>query len=166
MRTIPALLSLAILAACGSQETGTVTGEDGSETSYSIDRDGGDTQVRVTNEAGEEVVVNSGEGAGVALPLGFTVYPGANVVSNSTVKTNDGEGSVLFMETSDSAEKVVAFYRSQAEAAGMNIALESNSAAARTIAGEAEGGKNFMLTATENESGTGVQLMVGQEPAG
>jgi hypothetical protein len=161
--TFPALAALALLAACNSSESGTVTGEDGEQIAYEVDRDGETSQVTVTDENGETLTATTNSGS-AELPLGFTVYPGAKTVSNSHIATNDGTGSVVYFTTSASAADVAAFYRRQAEAAGMTIGLEQTAGETRTIAGEAAGGKSFMLTATPGADGTGVQMMIGENP--
>ena len=164
MRAIPAILVLAALAACGSEGAGTTVAEGGDESSYSVERNGDSVEVRATGQDGEEVIVAASAHGSASLPLGFTVYPGAKVVSNSTIETHDGKGSVLYLTTPASREDVTRFYRGQAEAAGIAIATQSTNNAAHSIAGEGSGGKTFMMTASTTPAGTGVQLMIGVAP--
>jgi hypothetical protein len=160
IRAIPAAAALALLAACNSPESGTDTQTD---TQTGTGADGEASNITITGENGETITATS-NAASAQLPLGFTLYPGAAVVSNSTIATNDGKGSVLYFTTPASAADVAAFYRRQAEAAGIAIGLEQAAGETRTIAGEGPAGQTFMLTATPGEDGTGVQLMIGEQP--
>jgi hypothetical protein len=67
------------------------------------------------------------------------------------------------METSDSPDKVAAFYRKQAEAAGIKIEMEMTINGGQMIGGKGEGGKMFSLNATDNDGKTGIQLTAGTE---
>jgi len=163
MRKISLLLPLALLGACNSGESGTVTGADGETVDYAVEGDGEQAEVRITGADGEAVVINTNSDSAV-LPLGFTLYPGASLVSNSQIATNDGKGSVLYQTTADSPAEVAAFYRRQAEAAGIAIAMQTTTGTSQTLAGEEANGNTFMMTASTTEEGTGVQLMIGEKP--
>lgn len=153
-----------LLAACGSSDEGTIVTEDGERVEYDVDRDGGDTQITMRGEDGEEVVINSGRGANsVDLPDGFSLYPGARVISTANINQADGQGSMVMMQSDASPDEMVSFYRRQAEDAGIAIQMEMNSNGNAMIAGEGEGGVSFSFNATPSDDGTLGQLMIGRD---
>lgn len=163
MRKITVLSAVALsLTACGSADEGTIVTEDGETVDYEVDGDGSDAEIRITGDDGEEMVINSGSGAAVDLPDGYSLYPGATVVSTTTMSQADGQGSLLIMQSDASPGEMVTFYRTQAENAGVDIAMEMNSNGTMMIAGESEDGGTFSFNATPSEDGTTGQLVVGE----
>jgi len=161
---ITATAATMLLAACGSSDEGTITTGDGETVEYDVDRDGGDAQIRIGNEAGEEVVINSGgAGSSANLPAGYSLYPGASVVSTASINQADGQGTMVLMQSDASPEEMVSFYRQQAEAAGIQIQMEMNSNGSMMIAGEGASGTAFSFNASQSGDGTTGQLMVGQD---
>lgn len=151
----------ALLASCGG-DSGTIETEDG-EVTYDIDSSGENSEFRMTGEDGEEVVINTGSDVNVDLPGGFTLYPGAEVISSTTVNQTDGSGSMVVMRSSGSPDEVASFYRQQAEAAGIEIAMEINSNGSKLIGGEGADGLTFSLNATPDGNGTTAQLVLGRD---
>lgn len=127
---------------------------------FSVDTENGVTTSEITTEDGT-ARMESGAGVKARLPDGFSVMPGASTVSSSNITTEQGSGSMTMMEIDKSADEVIAFYRKQAEAAGVKIQLEMNSDGTRVIGGEGKDGLAFSLTATEADGKTSAQLMVG-----
>lgn len=163
MRNITILSAAAmLLAGCGSSDEGTIETGDGESVAYEVDRDDGETQVRITGEDGEEMRINSGSGAAAQLPDGYSLYPGASVVSTTTMSQADGQGALVIMESDAAPEEMVRFYRQQAEAAGITIGMEMNSNGTMMIAGESAGGGTFSFNASPSADGTTAQLVVGQ----
>lgn len=161
-KIIIATAATAMLAACGSPDEGTIETEDG-EVAYNVDNDGDSVEATFTGPDGEVARFESGPGAAVEMPGGFTVYPGAEVVMNQTVTTNDGGGSILVMTASASAEEVIEFYRRQASEAGIDIASEINTNGTRVIGGEAEDGTALSVSAIPSGDGsTQIQLTIGR----
>ncbi len=161
---ISAATGALLLAACGSSDEGTIVTEDGETVEYDVDGDGGDAQITMRGEDGEEVVINSGSGAsGADLPDGYSLYPGASVVSTATINQADGQGTMVMMQSDASPEDMVSFYRNQAEGAGITIQMEMTTNGNAMIAGEGEGGTSFSFNATPSDDGTLGQLMVGRE---
>lgn len=152
---IPATL---ILAACGSQGDNAAN----ADTSYSVDEESGVTTSQITTPDGT-AKMESGAGVKANLPDGFTIMPGAKVVSASNISTEQGSGSMTMLEIASPAEDVIAHYRKQAEAAGIKIQLEMNNEGTRMIGGEGEGGLTFSLTASEADGSTNAQLMIGND---
>lgn len=162
MKKIALIAGVALLASCGGPGEGTIETEDG-EVAYDIDEDGDGIDATFTGPDGEVARFESGSDAEVSLPSGFTVYPGATVVMNQTVTTNDGGGSILVMTASASAEEVIAFYRGQAAEAGIDIANELNTNGTRVIGGEAEDGTALSVSAMPAGDGTTqIQLTIGR----
>ena len=150
------------LAACGSEKSGTVEDADGNEARYSIDEEAGVTRSEITTEEGT-ARMESGAGVKANLPKGFSMMPGASVVSASNITTEQGSGSMTMLEVAKPAADVIAHFRKQAEAAGIKIQLEMNNEGTRMIGGEGKDGLTFSLTATEAEGKTSAQLMIGND---
>ncbi|MEL6530265.1 MAG: hypothetical protein AAFQ27_09900, partial [Pseudomonadota bacterium] len=153
------------LSSCGSEQSGTITDEDGETVTYSVDGEGSDEMTtRITGPDGEEVIARSGADVAVNLPDGFSMYPGAKVVSNTTVSNNnDGNGSMIMFESEASPKEIAEYYRGQAEKAGITIQIDANMNGSQMIAGENEAeGTSFMVTASRDEGEmTSAQMMIG-----
>ncbi len=163
-KVLTASAAAVLLASCGSGDEGTIQTGDG-EVSYDVDQSGGETNVTITGEDGSTVTANSGSGA-ASLPDGFTIYPGATVVSSTVVNSNDGGGSMVLIQSSASPEELVTFYRQQAEAAGIEIQMNATVNGNAMINGEGSGGRTFSFSASPNGDGTSGQLIVGQGSGG
>lgn len=151
-----------MLGACGGPDEGTIDTENGETVVYKADGDGGDTSIRISGEDGEEVVINSGTGTAVDLPDGFSLYPGATLVSSTTMNQTDGRGALIVMQSDASAQDMVEFYRNQAESAGIRIQMEMTTNGSEMIGGESDDGGTFSFNASPSEGGTTGQLVVGQ----
>lgn len=151
-----------VLAACGSETSGTFEGEDGETGEYTIDRATGETNATIETEDGT-TTVRSGSNVPVDLPAGFSVYPGAEVVSNTVVKQGQGSGTLVSLESTDSPDKVAAYYKAQAEDAGITIQMEMTTNGMQMVGGESEDGLTFSIMASPgDDGGTNAQLTVGQ----
>ena len=161
--TLTATAALALgLAACSSEQSGTIEGDDGETGDYSIDTQTGEATATITTEDGT-VTLRSGESVPVDLPAGFTVYPGAKITGNTTVNQGDGSGTIVTLTTSDSAKQVADFYRDQAEKAGIAIQMNMATNGGQIVGGQSEDGLTFSLLATPTPDGSSAQLTVGQE---
>lgn len=150
------------LAACGSEKSGSFETDDGGEGSYTVDTEDGETTASITTEDGT-VRMRSGDNVPVKLPKGFSVYPKAKVVSNTVIDQGEGTGSLIIFESEDSLEDITSYYRSQAETAGIDIALQLTTEQGRMLAGESPDGTSFSLNASEQEGKTTMTLMVGDK---
>lgn len=162
MRLILPIAATIALAACSSEKSGTFETEDGEQGEYTVDSDGGGAKASITTDEGT-FTMQSGDDVKADLPDGFTVYPGAKVVSATNVDGGGTKGSLVMMETTDAPDKVAAFYRKQAEAAGIKIEMEMTINGGKMIGGKGEGGKMFSLNTTNNDGKTGIQLTAGTE---
>jgi uncharacterized lipoprotein len=156
-----------MLAACGSETSGEFTTEDGENAEYTIDEDSGETSMTVKGPEGT-ATLRSGAEVPVSLPDGFTLYPGAKVVTNTVVKQADGQGTMVMFETDAAADKVIAHFREQAKLAGFEIQLEMNTNGTMMIGGERKAdGSSLSVTANPGgESGTTGQLIIGSKTGG
>lgn len=153
-----------LLSACGSEKSGEITTADGETAQYTVENDGEGTTATVTTDEGT-VVARSGAGTKADLPEGFTLYPGANVISTTNVSSDGQSGNMTMFESADSPEKVAAFYRKQAEAAGFEIKSETKAEGAFILTGEGPGKSGFMINANTSGDKTVAQLMVGKDGA-
>jgi len=162
MRIVTVFAGALALAACGDSDTTTIETEDGT---IEFDTDGGDGdfEARFTDDDGNEAVVTSGSDLDADLPAGFTIYPGAEVVSNTVISGDDGAGNLVIMTSSDSVEDLVMHYRGEAEAAGIDIAMEMTTNANRIIGGEGPDGEMFSFNASTSDGLTTGMLTVGRD---
>jgi hypothetical protein len=164
MRRILGVSAVAmLLASCGGPDAeGTISTEDGDVT-YSVEGEGDEVNIDMTGPDGEELSIRSGDGANSDLPDGFSVYPGANVVTSANIDTADGSGAVVVLSTAAAPADVITFYRGQAEAAGVNIESEMTVNGMQMIGGEGADGLTFSASASPGDDGsTTVQLTVGR----
>ena len=105
----------------------------------------------------------AGEGSDVA--AGFTIYPSAEVVSESPVETARGNGRAISMTTRASPGEVARFYERQAEQAGLSVDRSSSEQGTITLTGNEPGGASIDLTAAQMaDGGTSANLMVIDAP--
>lgn len=163
---LPLAISFALaLTACGSENSGSFETSDGGEGEYTVDSDGEGMNATVTTADGT-ATMRSGENVKAELPNGFTVYPGSRVISATNVDSPESKGSLVMMETSDSPDKVAAFYRKQAEAAGIEIEMEMTVNGGKMLGGKGPDERVFSLNTTSNDNNTAIQLTVGQGKMG
>ena len=160
--TATGLTLLLLLAACGSSETGDFTTEVGESGSNSVDQSSGEMEMTITTDEGV-ATVRSGSDVPVNLPLGFSLYPGAEVTSNSMVDHNGGQGAMVLFTSTDDPEAVLEFYRGQAEAAGIDVVVDMKVNDGGMLGGEGENGTSFTINANKTAAGTDAQLMVGDQ---
>jgi hypothetical protein len=159
----------ALLAACGSETSGEFTTEGGESAEYTIDEKSGETRMTVDGPDGP-ATLRSGAEVPLSLPKGFSLYPGAKVVTNTVVKKPDGTGVMVMFETPDAPDKVIAHYRREAEAAGIAISVAMTTDRTVMIGGEDKGGRltfsaNANAGADDGEP-TSVQLIIGSKTGG
>jgi len=147
MRKFTILAVAAALAACNSGTT--VTTDDGKE--VTVEGNGSDG-LSIQSKDGE-FNVQSGPNAKVTLPAGFTAYPGAEIISNVNMDSNGKQVSTLTMNTNAGLDQVVAFYKKQAIAAGVDVSTEINAGEAVMLGGESKAGLVFGLNAGPADKG-------------
>lgn len=106
--------------------------------------------------------VGAPQPAAPGAPAFAVVYPGGTVSGPATVAQGpDGPGGILSFTTDATPDRVIAFYRQRAEAAGLASVMAMNQGEARAY-GAAAGdgsGKLLRVVATPVENGpTSVQL--------
>ena len=152
------------LAACNSDKEGTFQTDDGSTGTYSVDSsgDGGGTLTVKTQDG--EFNVQSGPNAKIDPPAGFSLYPGAEVISNTTLNGPSGKNATLTMNSKAALDQVVGFYRKQAETAGVEIKTEIKAGDAVMLGGETKSGMIFALNAgPADKGGTTAHLSLSQK---
>lgn len=127
---------------------------------FSRDPETGETRARIA--AGSQTAeLRSGASVPVALPLGFTLYPGAEIIRNTQVDSVGKRHTLVEFATPDPVAKVMLFYRAQAQAAGAWVSVDLDGSEAASIGGQIPAGQ-FALTARANGNGTIAQLSFDQ----
>lgn len=144
-----------LLAACGSGDSGDGDG-------YSADEGGDATYSGSLGDDENNVDIRAGGDIEVDLPSGYSVYPGAKVVTSMATNTVAGKGKTLIMESDDAASKVVTFYRGQAESAGVEISTEIASSDTNMISGKTPDNQVFNLVVNDSDGTSTIQLSIMQ----
>jgi hypothetical protein len=154
----------ALVAACGSEQSGTIAAPDGETAEYRIDETTGETRMTITTQEGK-ATMRSGSSVPIELPKGFLLFPGSTVVSNTVVNKPDGLGTMVMFEAPANGTDIIAHFKRQAEAGGFAIELEATMNDTMMLSGKrASDGTSFLVNTFASEDGkTGGQLVIGNE---
>ena len=164
MRIAGSIAALSLLAACSASEDEQPREDTQPKGHYVVDPETGATRASITNEDGTTILRtrDGGEGAEAELPRGFTVYPDADIRSTVTVGRGERRSVTMTLASDASPEDMIAFYRAQAEGAGVTVDVQLATDTLSMIGGMAEDGTRFTFQAAREDSGTVGQLTVGQ----
>lgn len=118
----------------------------------------GEQRASIAPHDGDAVLLRSGPKVPVSLPPGFTVYPGATVLSSTVVEREGARRVLLVFETPDPLAKVMAFHRGQAQAAGAVLTLDLGGPEQASIGGRLSSGGEFTISARQGAAGTRVEF--------
>lgn len=135
------------------------------QATFAIDPESGGFYAEIPTEDGL-ARIRSGENTAVSLPLGFTLYPGAEITGNTVVATGGSTGSLVHFTVTDEPEKVAQYYRKQAEAAGIRVDFEMTANGTEMLGGKGADGSSFSLNVSRSEHLSEGQLMVRQPEGG
>lgn len=160
----PLMITLT-LSACGDEQTSGLPGEEGAQAEYSLDgvtSASEETSTSIKGPDGQDAVATAGGDGQSSLPEGFSIYPGAKVVENSKVAEPGGQSSVtLMLESDDDPETIAAFYKKQAEEAGMEIEIDLALDTSHTIGSDRESdGAKMTVSATREITSDATDIML------
>lgn len=121
----------------------------------------GEERHRIERPGEAAATFRSGAKVPVSLPPGFTLYPGAEVVSNTRVERGGVQRVLVVFKTPDPLDKVMLFHRGQAEAAGVGLTVDLAGKDRASLAGHGIRGVAFALTAQRQGGGTRAELSFG-----
>jgi hypothetical protein len=160
-----ALLAALLIGGCGggSSEHRTITAADGSKVEVDAGKDGGKTTVTATGANGEKATFTSGTGGSwpAGAPDYVAAYPGATVTSSMTGASGDGTGAMVSFTTSDSADKVIDFYKSRAAAAGLSKTSVVESGGTHVFGASDDKGRSISVQASGAGGTTSVVVTFG-----
>lgn len=157
MRLVIAALAIAAvsLGACGKKPENDKPSMTASPGGYTIKSGDG------------KAVITSGAGAAAAtsLPTFAPVYPGGAIQSSAAgIGDADTDGGMVVFTTSDSPDRVLAFYRDKAKASGLTSQLDADMGAARQFAANDEATGRVLQVIVSGASGASqVQLIWGRK---
>lgn len=118
----------------------------------------GEERVQIAPKGEAATVLRSGPEVPVRLPPGFTLYPGAKIVTNTVFQREDAGRILLVFETSESVDKVIHFYRMQAQLGGVPLPLDLGSREQASIGGTLPDGGKLSVSARRFGGTTRVEL--------
>jgi hypothetical protein len=122
---------------------------------YTIDPATGEHRMTIKREDGE-TTLRAGAAVPVALPEGFSLFPGTRVRENARVTQPGGEGLLLTFEVDGPVAGIADHYRDAAKAAGFAIKADLETGDTRLISAvRAVDKARLTLTATEGKPTTG-----------
>lgn len=130
------LVAAVFVASCNS----------GPSPDLSLDDAHGESKAVLETDRGQ-VVGQSGTNVPVKLPDGFSVYPGAKVLSNTSVAHSGKHEAFVVMASPDSPKAMREYYEKQARAAGVEPSLTLDGDESAMVAGTGPGGLNFTFSA-------------------
>jgi len=104
----------------------TIKTDKGTATFDANSKDGG--SLKVTDDKGQVTTMNAGAGTPQNLPTWLPVYPGGKVQGTFDTTTAEGRSATFTVTSTDSATKVLEFYKSQLEGAGLKVEKSTFSA--------------------------------------
>lgn len=156
------ILGVLLPAACGANEqTLVLDGSDRDTAVLSVADQG--AKLRVQSSDGE--VVHQQGALNAHFPDYAPRYPGSTVTSSTNFTGIEGsKASTLTQQTGDRPAQVMAFYKQNIAAAGLNVIMEQTTEDSITLAANKEGDSSFsvMITAVGDTSGTTISITAGQ----
>ena len=164
MRIAGSIAALSLLAACGASEDEPPREDTQPKGHYVVDPETGATRASITNEDGTTILrtADGEEGAEAELPTGFTLYPDADLRSTVIVGRGERRSVTMTLASDTPPADMIAFYRAEAEAAGVAVDVELATDALSMIGGRGEDGTHFTFQAAREDNETVGQLTVGQ----
>ena len=129
------LIGCLALAACGSGEESTTIG---GTTYASNEREG---TASITTDKGTISTVDGAAAANVDMPAFAPRYPGSTIVSAIQSQTAERTSHMVNIETSDSVDKVAAFYEKAFADAGLSVTSRMMTAEGGLMGAEGAGKK-------------------------
>ncbi len=167
---VTAALWAGLLAGCGGGgdseiASGTVTDADGKSVDYAVSTAGDQGKVSIKTDEGE--ISFGGDAASAKLPDGFALYPGAKLTGGFASTMEGKVATMANFEVKGTAAAVIAFYRKQAEAAGLKIAGEISSPGSMILTANAGDGadkpRSVQITAAEADGVVTGSIMAQRE---
>lgn len=127
----------------------------------SVTMDG--TGMTVEDEKGETSTFTAGAGAG-DIPDWVPIYPGGNAQGNFLGTTAEGSSGIVTVNTSDSAEKVLEFYKGKLEGDGYTVqqsTTNSNGEVSGIVSGTtADEKRTLAIVVSPSSGGTGNDAVI------
>jgi hypothetical protein len=141
----------------------TINADDAKEGRISIESDEGtatfdSSGVRVTDEKGQESVLQAGGGAPKDLPSWVPAYPGGTAQGSYSANTPEGRTAVFTVTTRDGVDEVLNFYQEKLEAEGLTVqktTVEGGDGSMNSLSGTSEDQKRtigVMVTSSNGET--------------
>lgn len=126
--------------------------------SYGSHSGSGEVRARIVPPGESAVTLRSGPRVPIRLPPGFTLYPGATVLTNTRVERGGVERTLVRFQTSATLDILVEFYQAQASRAGASLSLGLAGRDHASIGGKLRSGTVFALSARRMGGKTRAEL--------
>jgi len=154
------LAAAGLLAGCDQNKPQVVVSQNGTTASVS----GNGQHITVTDAKTKETVNYSSNGLnGASLPAFVPIYPGGKVTT-SVVGSGSSNGGTVVIETQDSPDAVIAFYKQKSAASGFTETANMNMNGMQMFTATADSSKKTLQVMASNQSGkTQAQIIWGQK---
>ena len=156
MRCSPTF-ALLVLAAC-SDSVPTEQAQAVPTSSYSHDPANGEIVARIAPKGEPAATLRSGPRVPIVLPAGYTLYPGATVVSNTVAERGGKRRLLLTFETPDPIASVIGFYRRQARLSGTAIVVDLVGSERASLGGSHPSGGDVAIAVRRTGAKTRVEF--------
>ena len=151
-----------MVAACGGADndgaSGTFEDGEGNVGSYLVSGDEQNGETVIKSDQGEVRIV-TGDEAVKSLPMGISLYPGAEVQPSMAGMAEGRSGAMVVLKTADSADEVIDFYRNQLKSGEIEVKTDVNAGDTRVLAGERSDGEAVHISTTKAPDG-GVMVSI------
>lgn len=158
MRAI-VVLFLSVLIGCSRQDaTGRLAAAD---TTDQPELTSGERRASIALKGEAAATLRSGPQVPISLPSGFSVYPGATVISNTVVHRSGARQVLVVFEARAPVDAVMRHYRTQARGAGATLTLDLGGDERASIGGRLASGETLAISARRSDGITRVEFAQG-----
>lgn len=158
-------LALALSACGGEKAEQRITTSDGSTIKVQEGDGEGEAKITASNAEGSATMTTGGAGQWPAAAASYApAYPGGAVSASFAGSSKEASGGMVTFTTSDSPDKVIAFYKAKAEEAGLGQVSSMDINGAKIFgAKDEQSGRSLSIQANVTDGKTSAAVTFGTD---